>query len=578
MMDKNYKNNTYLQDYYAAIKSGKIIAGRSIIDLLEILLEDMESDEYIFNTEQADIRISFIESCCKLTKADFYGKPFRLELWQKAFITAVYSYYTYIVVSIDENDNEIYGWVRRFTECLILIARKNGKTELMAALALAELVLSGQGIDICCGSNDDEQSKILFNAVGEMKVQADPHEKFIKQTQKNIKCTNRSTLFRMSSKMRNLEGRLLPKSFLDECCMAAKDDPMAKAVIQSTSVLNDALVYYLTSEGMIIDGFLDSLTSRGHKILKREDDDDKRFLPWMYLQDETETQIFDAMNQPNGWRLWQKSNPNLGKIKKISYMENELKKAQNDRIHRIWVMNKDFSIKQSSAAAFLEREMYEYETESWSLEDFRDCVCICGVDMAEIYDLNAASFLFLRRDKETGEIGKEFYIHTKYFIPSAKLEKSNDAFDYKAYPDEVRICDGVDVDTKIIADYCFELFTMYGIIPLITGYDLKFAHNYRSAMEAYGFPLEIILQNAETLNNAIRYTEQLFRYHRVNYQQNAVTKWCISNATLLLDSKGKALLTKINNDKRRRIDGIVSITIAIEAYNRHREEFHALVK
>lgn len=577
-MDKSYKNNTYLQDYYEAIISGKIVAGRSMIDLLEMLLEDMESDEYIFNTEQADIRISFIENCCFLTKAEFYGKPFKLELWQKAFITAVYSFYMYLVVTIDDDDNEIYDWCRRFTECLILIARKNGKTELMAALALAELVVSGQGIDICCGSNDDEQSKILFNAVGEMKYQTDPNETFIKQTLKNIKCTNRNTLFRMSSKMRNLEGRLLPRSFLDECCMAVKDDPMAKAVIQSTSVLNDALVFYLTSEGMIVDGFLDSLTERGHKILKREDDDDKRFLPWMYLQDENESQIFAAMDRPKGWKIWQKSNPNIGKIKKISYLNNELKKAKDDRIHRIWVMNKDFSIKQSSAAAFLDREMYEYQTDDWSLEDFRDCVCIAGVDMAEIYDLNAATCLFLKRDKETGEIGKKFYIHQKFFIPSSKLEKTNDAFDYNAHPEDVRICDGVDVDSKVIADYFYELFITYGIIPLVTGYDLKFATNFKSTMEAYGFPIEVILQNADTLNNPIRYTEQLFRHHRINYQQNPVTKWCISNSTVQLDNRGKALLVKLNNDGRNRIDGIVSIVIALEAYNRHREEFHALVR
>ena len=939
MLNHEYKNNTYLEDYRAAIRDGKINAGHELIDLLDRLLEEKDSGEYTYNTEEADIRIEFIESCCFLTKAEYYGRPFILELWEKAFITAAYSFYMMTITSIDEDDKEVYGLVRRFTEILLLIARKNGKalaldtriptpsgdrtmgdiaigdivyavdgtpsrvigtspiyrdhdcfevefedgevitadadhrwavetkqsrrvdkyvpttsrqrhahgtqigglrvmttrdmagdfrrlrkdgkgyeykyrvpmaeaveapsaellippytlgvwlgdgksqcnyiygsendlreicshiesegvrcgairsdhtasfvligekvgkhnhiktalkdmglinnkhippeylsasagqrlallqglmdtdgtcskagqcefvqkskqltedvsklltslgikhtiksktakcngkdcgtvyrvtfytdkrnpcfrmerkaqrlkgelvsrmrnksivyirpvesvpvkciaidhpshlylcgerntvthnTELMAALAFAELVCAGNAMDICVGSNDDEQSKILFTAVGTMKEQADPHETFLKMSQKVIRTKNKSTLFRMSDKMRNMEGRLLPRAYIDEACMMSKDAKLARAVVQSTSVLNDAMVFYLTSEGMIVDGFLDSLTKRGREFIKGESDE-RRFLPWMYTQDEPEAEIFAAAEDGN-WKLLQKSNPNIGKIKKLSYIYQELEKAKTDRAHRLWVMNKDFTYKQTTAAAWLDYELYTYPQEQWTLEDFRDCVCIAGADMAEAVDLNALTLLFMRRNGE--EIDPTFYLFHHFWIPEGKTKVTDDKFDYKAAAEsgDLTIVPGDIVDTSIIADYLLELQTNYGIIPMIAGYDLKFAVAFKQKMQAYGYPTEVIIQAPAVLNNAIRYTEQLFRSKSINYNTHPVQKWCLGNASLMVNQQNQALIVKRDNDRRNRIDGPVSTVICIETYIRHRSEFINYIK
>lgn len=576
MLNPNYRNNTYLEEYREAIRSGKIRAGHELIDLLDMLLEEKDSGEYTYNTEQADIRIEFIETCCFLTKAEYYGQPFKLELWEKAYITATYSFYTDMVVTVDDDDNPVYGLVRRFTESLLLIARKNGKTELMAAIALAELACAGNAIDICVGSNDDEQSKILFTAVGTMKEQADPKETFFEMTQKVIRAANKSVLFRMSDKMRNLEGRLLPRAFIDEACMMNADAKLARSVIQSTSVLNDALVFYLTSEGMIVDGFLDGLTARGRKVIKGESEE-KRFLPWMYTQDEPEEEIFRAMDRDD-WKVFQKSNPNIGKIKKISYVYQELEKAKEDRAHRLWVMNKDFTYKQTTAAAWLDHALYTYEQEPWSLEDFRDCVCIVGADMAEAIDLNAVTLLFLKR--KDGEIDPTLYLHHHFWVPEGKVANTDDKFDYKAAEESgaLTIVPGDIVDTSVIADYLLELQELYGIIPMITGYDLKFALAFKQRMASYGYPTEVIIQAAPVLNNSIRYMEQLFRHKRINYNLHPVQKWCLGNASLTVNSQNQALIVKRDNDRRNRIDGPVSTAICLETYLRHKSEFINYIK
>ena len=61
-------NNTYIQDYRKAIRSGEIVAGRELIDELDNLLRDMTDDRYIFDTTDADQRIDFMENCIRLTK------------------------------------------------------------------------------------------------------------------------------------------------------------------------------------------------------------------------------------------------------------------------------------------------------------------------------------------------------------------------------------------------------------------------------------------------------------------------------------------------------------------------------
>ena len=99
-------NNKYIQEYRQAIKSGEIVAGRELIDELDNLIRDMDDERYIFDTRDADLRIDFMEHCIRLTKSPFYGKPMKLLLWQKAFITAVYSFKMADEVYIDPSGTE----------------------------------------------------------------------------------------------------------------------------------------------------------------------------------------------------------------------------------------------------------------------------------------------------------------------------------------------------------------------------------------------------------------------------------------------------------------------------------------
>ena len=124
----------YLIQYREAIRRGEIVAGYELITELNNLIRDLDNPRYIYDTTDAEERIDFMEHCIRLTKSPFYNKPMKLMLWQKAFIEASFSfkmadkYYT--------NAAGIKKNVDRFKKIILLIARKNTKSETCSALEL----------------------------------------------------------------------------------------------------------------------------------------------------------------------------------------------------------------------------------------------------------------------------------------------------------------------------------------------------------------------------------------------------------------------------------------------------------
>ena len=283
------KTNGYLEEYHEKIITGEILVGQEMKIELDRLIEDLNEDEYDYDTTKADDRIDFIENCVRLTKSPFYGQPMELMLFQKAFISALYGF-----KMKDGND--------RFKKAIFLIARKNGKSELCSALGLAEFILGNAGSDIVCSSNDDVQASILYDAMDLMRQMIDPKDLDTKRNQRFIlnKVTN-TKIFKMSERTRNKEGRNIDVAFQDES-HELKTNTIPKAIEQSQSLKPNPKFVNLTTEGFIVDGYLDDELKKARAIIYGEDDSisGSRFLPWLYTQD-SEQEVF--LNK----KSWQKS-------------------------------------------------------------------------------------------------------------------------------------------------------------------------------------------------------------------------------------------------------------------------------
>lgn len=547
------KTNGYLEEYYSQIKSGKIVVGYELQLELDKLMAEMDSDEFIYDTTDADIRIDFIENCIRLTKSPFYGQPMKLMLFQKALISAFYSF-----KMLDDTD--------RFQRLLLLIARKNGKSELCSALVLTEMIIGGSGLDIVCSSNDDNQANILTDAVDTMRLMIDPEQVDTWRNQRGIKCLiNNNKVFKLSDKTRNKEGRNIDVAVIDEV-HEMKENIIVKSIEQSQSLKVNPKLILITTEGFVNDGFLDNELIRARAILNDEiaDKASKRYLIWLYTQDE-ENEVWLG-NQEN--RLWEKSNPTLGVVKRYSYLEQQIDLARSSKADRSFVLSKDFNIKQSNAEAWLNLEDYDYE-EVFNLEEFKNALCLGAVDIAETTDLCAAKVLLMKPNDS------KKYIHSMYFIPEGKLLRGNDdkgaGAKYREWAKQgiLRICEGNYIDTSVIADWFFSLYNSYGLRCYVTGYDSKFANEFINKMDSYGFETDPIWQRAEVFSQPINMTEADLK-DRLIIGLNEIDKWCLGNATLKLDNRGLGMLEKIKGQASRKIDGAVCLVMLLETYRRNR--------
>lgn len=559
------EDNSYLLKYKAKIETGEIIVGQELWQELENLCEAFHNDRYYYDTTDASLRMNFMENCVRLTKSPFYNKPMILMLWQKAWIEAFYSF------KMSETGFD------RFKKTILLIARKNTKSETSSGLANAEFIVGNEGADICCSSNDDNQCSIVYDSIDLMRTLYDPKDLDTKRNQRFILNKNSNTkIFKLSDRTKNKEGRNIDFAIIDET-HEMKDNVIGKSIEQSQSLKDNPKFINITTEGFIVDGYLDDELKKARAVINGEDDGiaGERLLPWLYTQD-SELEVWRG-NRDN--RLWMKSNPTLGMVKKWEYLEEQVDTASRSKADRIFVLSKDFNIKQAGGQAWLNLEDYDYKS-VYDLEDFRGMTALGGVDMSETTDLTCAKILMMRKGD------KQKYIHTMYFIPERKLTDSDDknaGAKYKEWAEQglITICEGNDIDLSVVADWFYNLYLEYDIRTWKIGYDQRFSKDWLNKMEYYGWQkgnddVVLILQNRNTLSNAMKLCEADFTHKLINYNNNAVDKWCLGNAGIEVDNIGQCMAVKM--EKQKRIDGAVTLIIVYEMYRRYRTEYKQIIE
>lgn len=554
-------DNSFLLEYHARIECGEILVGQELWQELQNLKEDFLNDAFYYDTEDALLRIDFMERCVRLTKSPYYNKPMILMLWQKAFIEAVYSF----KMSATTFD--------RFKKVILLIARKNTKSETCSALGLSELIVGNQGADIVCSSNDDNQASITYDAIDTMRRLIDPNDLDTKRNQRFVlNKVNGSKIFKLSDRTKNKEGRNIDFAIVDET-HEMKENVIGKSIEQSQSLKDNPKFINITTEGFVVDGYLDDELKKARAVINGEDDSlsGQRLLPWLYTQD-SENEIWQDR------RTWVKSNPTLGIIKKWDYLEEQVDVARKSKADRIFVLSKDFNIKQNSVETWLNLEDYDYSA-VYDLEKFRGCVCLGAVDLSETTDLTCAKILIMRSGDPTK------YIHTMYFIPESKLEDSDDWNAGARYREWAKaglltITEGNDIDLSVVADWFYKLYKDYEIKLWKCGYDQRFSKDWITRMDSYGWTKEnddliLILQNAQTLSNALKLCEADLKHQLVNYNENKMDKWCLKNAGIKVDDHSQCLCVKTERSKR--IDGAVTLIILYEMYRRYRTEYKQII-
>ena len=551
---------SHLEEYKYLIDGRHVIVGYWIRKEINNLIEDLQDSRFIYDTAEADKRIKFMQTLCLQSKQPYYMKPIELMIWQKAWWEALYSF------KMADTGK------RRFTEGLLEIARKNGKSTMLAGDGNYDVFLGEGGTDICCASNDDRQAKLIWSEIAGMRSRLDPKRIITGQNLTEIKNYKKNiTVFRLSSKTQNKDGFNISKTFLDESHDIAEENgqsEIAEACWRGMSSKDEPLFINSTTQGFNRDCYLDKKIAYCKAVIDGEKDD-IHILPFLFEQD-SEQEIWQDESS------WEKSNPAIRYgVKKIDKLRRDVEVAKSDKATRIHLLTKDFNIPQSTAQSWLMLEDYDYPQEKIDLEEFRGSFILGAVDLAATTDLACAKALIMRPEDKTK------YVITKYFIPESKLTSSDDREAGATYKDWAQqgiltIHDGNEIDISEVADWFYLLFKQYGLKPYKIGYDQRFAKTFIDRCEEYGFETEM-LQQGRALSNAMKLVEAELKSKKINYGNNDMDKWCLKNCACEVDNVGNIQPVKIKGQPSRRIDGAVTMIMIYEMLRRYRSDYMTLI-
>lgn len=562
---------SFLLEYIDRCRAGEIIVGYEIKQNFDMLLEHFLDPSITIDFREAHKRINFIETKCKHFEAPFAGKPFILELWQKAIIESIYIFYIY--------DEELSRLARLKQELLLIVGKKNGKTPFIASLCLAEFFCGMMGTKILCSSNDYEQASLMYEAINAMREESPSLARVSRANIKGIffgnpkkvkrkgkfSYQNKGSIKRISARKKANEGRNIAVGAVDEVHELLDDTPIMP-IRMGLSTQDEPLYIEISTEGFVNDGYLDDRLKMARKALDKQEEK-PRWSIWLYTQD-SEKEIWQ--NEQS----WYKSNPNLGVSKKWSYLRQIVDEARSNKKTRVSVLAKDFNIRQKATQVWLSIEALK-PTPYYDIEEFRGCFAIGGVDLSKTGDLACARAMLMRKNDSVK------YMISRYFIPQSKLEKIPTK--YKERYNEwikqgyITVCNGNENDFSLISKWYVDLWTEKQIKTAYTGYD-KWSANYwvKEMKEIHGFEnLFSISQEGDSLSQAMDLLEADLSAGLVNYNNNPVDLHCLENTGIKFNSKGNSMPCKIEEEAK--IDGTATMLICYKTYINNRSSFLDLV-
>ena len=570
---------SWIHIYWQKICAGKIIVGRRIKQSLTRLLEDFEDPLVYIDLADSDKRIRFIQNECKLYEAPFAGKPFKLELFQKAIIESIYA----IKVWSDEAGR----YIRKYHDVLLMFGRKNGKTPLASAISLSEFVCGEMGTKVLFGSNDYDQADLAFQAADAMREESPRiarctrrnnkgiyfgNPKF-KKTKGKFSYQNKGSIRKISAHGKNKEGRNIKVGVVDEV-HEMQDNSLVAPIRQALSTQEEPLYFEITTEGFTDEGYLDQRLAEAEKVLDGEIDRPD-WVIWWFCQDSEEEVWQDESS-------WVKSNPGLGTIKKWSYLRKQVDEARTNSSTRAFVLSKDFNIKQNSALAWL--DIGDIDNPSvFDPEILRNSLALGGVDLAETTDLCSAHLLIEMPDFIKGYRRFTFGM---YFIPESKadaeLEDNNlnpERKNYRAWAQLglVTICPGTEVDDALVVEWFVGIYQMFGIIPYKVGFDNWHSKAFKALFaDKFGDDvLERIGMDFMSLSGPMRALESDLKQKALNFNNNEIDRWCLRNTALKTNNIGLIMPVKKYGTSKNRIDGALSEIMCYAVLARFRSEYRS---
>lgn len=543
----------YIYDYYAKLKSGEESVGKWVMLAYSMIIKQLDDRHLLYSAKDANRAIKFVEGFCH----HFKGRRdlVRLELWQKAAIASIFGL-------VDQDG------IRQYREIFIVMARKNGKSLLASAIAAYAAYLDGEyGAEIYCLAPKLEQAEIVFDGIWQMIHNEPELDKLCKKTRSGLYIAETNTWIKKIAFNAKKSDGFNPHVVI---C----DEPHAwvgDAGLKQYEVMKSALgarrqpfILAISTAGYINNGIYDELMTRSTAVLNGSSKE-QRLLPLLYTIDDPEK--WDDINE------LRKSNPNLGVSVSVDFLLEEMAVAEQSLSKRAEFLTKYCNIKQNSSIAFLEyTDVEAARNEPITLEDFRGCYGLGGIDLSQTTDLTAASVVIER--------GGKLYVFCQFFMPAIRIRtgQQEDGVPYEIFVQRgfVTPSGTSHVDYRDVYQWFVDLVDVYGIRPLMIGYDRYSAKYLVDDLNAYGFKTDNVHQG-ENLTPVLMEFEGWMKDRKVIIGDNDLLMAHFLNVALKHNLEQRRF-RPVKITERARIDGFVSVIDAMTVRQKYYTQFEWLLK
>ena len=516
-------------------------------------LEHYEPSRFMLPTShydeaKADRAVRFIEQL-KHTKGKWAEKPFWLFPWQEQIVRDVFGI-------VDANGK------RQFRTAFVEIGKKNGKSELAAAVALYLLYADNEpSAEVYGAAADRQQASIVFDVAKQM-VEMTPallkRSKIMGATKRIVNYSNAGFYQVLSAEVGTKHGLNVSGLVLDE----VHAQPNRKLYDVLTKGSGDAreqpLYFLITTAGTDRESICYELHQKAKDILDGRKID-PTFYPVVYgLSDDD-----DWNNEEN----WYKANPSLGQTITIERVRDMYREALDNPAEENVFKQLRLNMWVSSLTRFIPEYIYDLGKDPIDMRSLEGRDCYGGLDLSSTGDITAFVLMFPPRDENEKYIMLPFFWIPEDTIP-IRVRRASVPYDVWRQQGYLNATEGNVIHYGFIEQFIHDLGEKYHILEI--AFDRWGATQMTQDLEGMGFTVVPFGQGYASMSPPTKEFYKLLMEGRIQHGGNPVMRWMAGNVVVDTDPAGNIKCTKARSPEK--IDGIVAAIMALDRCIRHEGE------
>lgn len=536
--EKTVKNQAI--KYANDIIQGEKIGCRAIRLACARFLNDISEDNELYYYDETEPeKFRYFCSNLKHFTGKFNKQPFELSDYQLFFVANL--------LGIKKKENGL----RKYTSSYMQIARKAGKSSIIASLSLYFLCAAGEADpSILVVANSLEQSRLNLDMTNKYARTIDPERKYLINQYSKIKYSGGGLLKIRAADPTRLDGENNSVVIIDEFHQGQKE--VLEVLKSGMGSRTEPLLLIITTAGTDLTRHCYSLYTNYKKMLNGELEMDESTLIMIY---ELDKEDYENDSYLTDYSLIEKANPNLGISVSADFIINEINKIKLDYSSRTGVLTKNLNVWLDVASIdneekYIADDIILDSMQDIDLEDFRGCWAFAGVDLSSVSDLNCLSLLIPRNGK--------YYFKNFYYLP----EQSSNVKDVKnkmsVWNKEgyIKLTPGNCLDSNYIVQDIKEITEKYNIRIVELHLDVYNSLSFQIAM-VDTLPEILIVPFKQSFLNFNLPTKELkinILNGNVVLDKNSVTRWCFHNCVVKITQQGNEKCMKLNGNHNLKID------------------------